>query len=100
MAELVTIEDSTILTMINDHKFAEAIPCLFNKKSAFAVSGGGCGSCARKRQQKQRDEMAKIKSCLAALSSDHKKTLKQLLGANKVRVVFTRPGGELVQLTF
>lgn len=100
MAELVTIEDSTILTMINDSAFAQAIPCLFNKAPLFTKASGGCGACARKRQQRQRDEMAKIKSCLAALSVENKNKLKKLLGATKVRVVYSRPGGEVVQLTF
>lgn len=100
MAELVTIEDSTVLTMVNNKDFAQAIPCLFNKAPIFRNSTGGCGACARKRQQRVRDELAKIKSCLAALSPDKKNKLKQLLGANKVRVVYTRPGGEVVQLTF
>lgn len=100
MADLVVIEDSTILTMVNDKAFSLVIPCLFNKAHIFAGGGGGCGACRRKHQNRQREEMAKIKSCLAALSADKKRELKQLLGANKVRVVFARPGGEIVQLTF
>lgn len=100
MADLVIIEDSTILTMVNDNAFAQAIPCLFNKASIFNSGNTGCGACRRKRQIKQREEMAKIKSCLAAMDAQKKNELKQLLGANKVRVVFTRPGGEVVQLTF
>lgn len=100
MSELVTIEDSTILTMINDAAFAQEIPCLFNKAPLFAKSAPHCGACARKHHQRLRDEMAKIKSCLAALSVEHKNKLKQLLGAPKVRVVYSRPNGEVVQLTF
>jgi hypothetical protein len=100
MTPLVTIEDSTILTMIADSRFADTIPCLMNKAELFKKQATGCGACARKRQQKQRDEMAKIKSCLGALSSDKKIELKQLLGAQKIRITFARPGGEVVQLTF
>lgn len=100
MADLVTIEDSTILTLVNDSKISQEIPCLFNKAQIFNVSTGGCGACARKKQQRVRDEMAKIKSCLAALSPENKLKLKQYFGANKIRVVYTRAGGEIVQLTF
>lgn len=100
MAELVVLEDSTILTMINDQKFAQAIPCLFNKAVIFGDGGGSCGACRRKREQRMRDEMARIKSCLGSLDVNKKNELKTLLGAKKVRVVFTRPGGEVVQLTF
>lgn len=100
MAELVVLEDSTILTMVNDQKFAQAIPCLFNKAVVFKDPGTRCGACRRKHEQRARDEMARIKSCLGSLDPSKKNELKQLLGAAKVRVVFTRPGGEVVQLTF
>lgn len=99
MSDLVVIEDSTIMTLLQDRRFTDAIPCLFNKLEIFRHNTG-CGSCARKRQEKQRSEMAKIKSCLAALSPDKKTTLKQLLGAKKVRVLFVNPAGQVVQLTF
>lgn len=100
MTPLVTIEDSTILTMISDPRYADTIPCLMNKAELFKKQAVGCGACARKRQQKQREEMARIKSCLGALSSDKKIELKQLLNAQKVRVTFTGPSGNVVQLTF
>jgi hypothetical protein len=99
MTDLAVIEDSTILTMLQDRRFSDAIPCLFNKSEVFRTHTG-CGSCARKRQEKQRSEMAKIKSCLAALSPEKKTALKQLLGAKKIRVVFVNPTGQVVQLTF
>lgn len=99
MTELAIIEDSTILTMVRDARFAE-IPCLANKAEIFQAKGSSCGACARKRQQRQRQEMAKIKSCLAALAPDKKAMLKQLLDAKKVRVVYARADGEIVQLTF
>ena len=100
MTPLVTLEDSTILTMIQDSRFADVIPCLMNKAELFKKSATGCGACARKRQARQREEMTRIKSCLGSLSSDKKIQLKQLLDAQKVRITFTRPGGEVVQLTF
>jgi len=100
MSELVVIEDSTIITMARDGRFVNAIPCLTSKSDALKTYGGGCGACARKRQQKQRAELARIKACLAALSPEKKLEFKQLLGAKKVRVVYARPDGEIVQLTF
>jgi hypothetical protein len=99
MIDLAVIEDSTILTMLQDRRFSDTIPCLLNKAEIFR-NNSGCGSCARKRQEKQRSEMAKIKSCLAALSPDKKTALKQLLNAKKIRVVFVNPSGQVVQLTF
>lgn len=100
MPDLVVIEDSTVVTMVNDPAFTSVIPCLFNKAVIFRNDGGGCGACRRKREQRMREEMARIKSCLGSLDATKKNELKQLLNAKKVRVIFTRPGGEVVQLTF
>jgi hypothetical protein len=100
MTELAIIEDSTILTMLRDPRFTEAIPCLANKLALFKQAAGGCGTCAQKRKEKQRTEMAKIKSCLAALAPDKKVALKQLLDAKKVRVTYVNAAGTVVQLTF
>lgn len=100
MANLVTIEDSTVLTMLRDPAYAQVIPCLFNKAAVFRPSNIGCGACARKRQERQRTEMAKIKSCLAALSAEKKNELKKLLNAAKLRVTYVNAGGQVVQLTF
>lgn len=99
MAELVVIEDSTIFSMLRDAKFA-GIPCFINKRDIFAAAKSGCGACARKRQEHQRGEMAKIKSCLAGMSSEKKKEFKQLIDAEKVRIVYVNAGGQVVQLTF
>lgn len=100
MIELAVIEDSTILTMLRDPRFTETVPCLYNKAGLFQTTSGGCGSCARKRQEKQRAEMARIKSCLAAMSAEKKIALKQLLNAKKVRINYASSTGKVVQLTF
>lgn len=99
MAEFVVIDDSTILSMLHDAKFAD-IPCLANKRDIFNTVRGGCGTCARKRQERQRSEMAKIKACLANMSSQKKTEFKQLIGAEKVRIVYANANNQVVQLTF
>jgi hypothetical protein len=99
MAEFVVIDDSTILSMLHDAKFAD-IPCLVNKRDMFNTVRGGCGTCARKRQERQRSEMAKIKACLAGMSSQKKTEFKQLIGAEKVRIVYANANNQVVQLTF
>lgn len=100
MASIVVIEDGTILSMLANKALADSIPCFTNKKSLFTSASGGCGSCARKRQQKQREELAKIKTCLAALSPEKKAALKKHLGAEQLRVVYVNNAGQTVQMTF
>lgn len=100
MAGMVVIEDSTILSMLANKTLADKIPCLLNKKNLFTSGKGGCGSCARKRQQKQREELAKIKTCLASLSPEKKAELKAHFGADQFRVVYVNNAGQTVQMTF
>lgn len=100
MASIVVIEDSTIASLIMNQKIADSIPCLTNKRGLLGNAGNGCGSCARKRQQKVREEYAKIKSCLAALSPEKKAELKKHLNAEQIRVVFANNAGKTVQMTF
>jgi hypothetical protein len=99
MTELVVIEDSTIFSMLHDAKFAD-IPCFVNKRDIFTTARSGCGACARKRQDHQRGEMAKIKACLAGMSSQKKTEFKQLIDAEKVRIVYVNASNQVVQLTF
>lgn len=100
MTDIVVIEDSTILSLIRDSAYEQAIPCFANKKDVFQNSGGGCGSCAAKRRERQKQTMAGIKSCLASLSPEKKTELKQLLNTKQIRVVYTNAAGKVVQLTF
>jgi hypothetical protein len=97
---LAVIDDSVIMTLINDTSFAMTIPCLAGKKEIFQAAKTACGTCKRKRQQKQREAMAKIKTCIANLSADLKLAIKKKLNAEKVRIVYTNLAGQVVQLTF
>lgn len=100
MPNVVVIDDSTILSMLANKTLADSIPCLVNKKNLFTSGKGGCGSCARKRQAKQREEFVKIKTCIAALSPDKKNELKRHFGAEQLRVVYVNNAGQTVQMTF
>lgn len=97
---VVTIEDSTIFTMLNDPKMAAEIPCLIGKRDIFRNTNTGCGACAKKKQARRREELARIKTCLAALSTEKKNLLKQWLNAAQIRVVYISAGGKVTQMTF
>jgi hypothetical protein len=100
MAQLVVIDDGLILSLLNDTAFAAQIPCLYNKKEIFRTGAGGCGACARKRQERQRKEMATIKMCLAGMGADKKEALKQKLNAEQIRVMYVNSAGQVVQHNF
>lgn len=100
MTDIVVIEDSTILSLIRDTAYEQAIPCFANKKEVFQSNNNGCGSCAQKRRERQKQAMAGIKSCLAGMSPEKKNELKQMLNTKQIRVVYTNSAGQVVQLTF
>ena len=100
MNSIFVLDDNAILSLINDAGFAATVPCLANKKEIFKPSATTCGTCKRKREQRIRQEMAAIKTCLAGLSADAKLKLKQHLNAEKVRILYTNLAGQVVQLTF
>lgn len=100
MRPLVVLDDSLIMSLINDAEFSAQVPCLYNKREVFRAGPGGCGACARKRQEKYRKEMATIKMCLAGLSPEKKTLVRQKLDAQQVRIMYVNGAGQTVQLTF
>ena len=100
MRDSVTIEDSTILTMVNDPQFAAEIPCLQNQASNLTNSATGCGACARRRQEAQKQTLSAIKTCLAGLSGEKQQKLKDLLDTKQVKVVFISATGQVSTITF
>ena len=100
MRDMVVLEYSTRISLLNDPAYAESIPCFYNKRDVLKSSGGGCSACAQKKQEKRRNAMAQIKSCLSGMSSEKKTQLKSLLDAKTVRVIYVNSGGQVVQLTF
>lgn len=100
MRPLAILDDSAIMALLNDATIAAKIPCLTNKRDIFNVKSGGCGMCVKKRQEKQRKEMAAIKTCIAGMSPEKKAELKRALDAEKVRIVYTSISQQVTQLTF
>jgi hypothetical protein len=100
MQEIVVIEDSTIAAMASNVKFTDAIPCLQNQAAALKPVNTGCGACARRQAEGQRQALANIKTCLAGLSDDKKEELKKLLNTKQVKVVFVSATGQVSSVTF
>jgi hypothetical protein len=101
MPNVAVIEDATVLRMINDDTLSAAIPCLYAKKTLFKnIGNGGCGTCSRKRAANRRTDVNQIKICLAGLSQEKRNTLKNWLGAETARVMYTNTAGQVVQVNF
>lgn len=100
MRDMVIVEDSTILSMVNNEKFTAEFPCLQNQAAALAPSSTGCGACARRRQEAQKRALATIKTCLGGLDSAGQQKLKELLDTKQVKLVFISETGQVSSITF
>ena len=98
MQELVIIENATIAAMLADPEIVAELGCLQNVAATPPVQPG-CRKCGRKNAAKAA-EYTGIKNCLAGMSSTGKRTLKRLLNANKVRIVYLNDNGRIIKLTF
>ena len=98
MQELVIIENSTVAAMLADSEIVSQMPCLQNITTAQAQKSG-CGKCGRKNSVKA-SEYTGIKNCLASMSADNKRKLKQILNATRLRIVYVNNSGRIVKLTF
>jgi hypothetical protein len=100
MRDNVVIEDATIVSMVADEKFTAEIPCLQNQAEALKTVNTGCGACARRRQEAQRQAFSNIKTCLAGMDVAHKAKLKELLDTQQVKLVFVSATGQVSSITF
>lgn len=96
----VVIEDSVIVSMLGDTQFTDEIPCLQNQASLLKPASGGCGACARRRQEAQKQALASIKTCLAGLAAEKKAKLKELLDTQQITLVFTSNTGQVSSIVF
>jgi len=99
MPNLVVIENATITQMLGDPKMVKALPCLRIASNAAQQPRAGCGKCGRKNRQQAAD-YTEIKRCIAGLASEGKRTLKNLLDANKIRIIYVNGRGRIIKLTF
>jgi hypothetical protein len=94
--ELVVIEEGNLTSMARSQQFVAEFPFLTALANQTARSGRSCcgGNVARQ------NAFASAKQTLAGMDSEKKRRLKELLNANKVRVVYTNTSGRRVELTF
>lgn len=87
---MLVIDDAILARMASDSRFTSWLPFM-----AAAAQAGGCGCSGTPRV-----DTNSIKQQLASLDADSKRRLKNLLQADKVRIIYRNPAGRLVQLTF
>lgn len=99
--KLVVIEEGVLMVMSNSPTFVKEFPFLATvaaQARAKQKKRGGCGSCGRKKDQAVLYGSAK--KALAGMDSTKKRRLKELLNAERVRIVYRSGENKSVELTF
>ena len=99
--KLLVLEDGVVQGMASSSVFALEFPMLNPVKAAqTAVAAGGCSACAaRQRRAALLQALQSAKAGIAAMPAEKKLRLKELLDAERVRLVY-QSGGKSVTLTF
>lgn len=99
MAKLVVIEDDVIKSLLRNPQAVGAFP--FMKAAAERETPKkkrGCNCGAKNRQNAS--TYAGIKAAIAGMPPEKKAQLKQILGADQLRVYYTNHKKQTVKLTF
>lgn len=103
MSALLVLDDSAIRRMLNTPTIVSAFPFLRHAAARLqseSTSKGGCKPCQRRKQRANVGDYEGVRSAIGSLSVADKAKLKQLLGAEQVRVYFTNPKRQRVKMTF
>jgi hypothetical protein len=106
LSNLVVIDDSMVMAIMNDNKILSQIPPIkvaVSNAKAKSDAGinrkAGCKPCQSKARNLAINLMV-VKKAIAQLPNDMKKKLKELLNAKEVRIVYKNDSGKLIQLTY
>lgn len=99
-ANLVIIEDKTIVMMLGDPRFTAKFPCLSTAQAALVNVPKQCGRCNQKRAKARSGIMNEVRQCIATMPKSGQLELKALLGAKKLRLNKRDSSGRTIQLTF
>mgnify|MGYP000995277950 CR=1 FL=1 len=99
--KLLILDDAGIKRLLRMPAVVQAFPFMkaAAAKEAAAVPRRGCGGCRGKRRANVSDYEG-IRSAIGGLPPAAKIQLKQLLGAEQIRVYFLNTNRQRVKLTF
>jgi hypothetical protein len=101
MSKLLLLDDLAIKQMLKNEAIVDAFPFLRGAAAKASKKASSCKPCAaRSKNRANTADYAGIKAAIAGLSADRKRTLKQMLNAEEVRVYYTNIKRQKVKLTF
>lgn len=101
LRQLVTIEESTILGMVQDVRYLNEFTFLQQLKGKLEKIGD-CSSCRRRSREKLQERKAALADArmgFVGMPGSQRNKLKHLLQTKKVRIIYFS-GKKKIQLTF
>ena len=95
--KLVVIQDGTLINMASNPTFVKEFPFL-KSLANLAKKKVGCGTCGG--GQIRTEPLQAAKRTIAGLPASKKAILKKMLNTRSARVLFKKPEGGVVSLTF
>ena len=100
---LVMVDDSLILAMIQDPRFVQAFSCVRTAANQINALEPECRTCPRKRAARQvavEERIAAVRQCVAIMPQSDRTKLTRLLSTRQVRVRKKLSSGKYVVLTY
>lgn len=95
--KLVMIEEGTLISLSLNAAILKEFP--FLGTIGAKTKPRGCGSCGRAAAARSA-VFGDIKRQIASMADDRKRRLKELLHAEKARILYRNASGRAVELTF
>lgn len=97
---LVVVDEGRLSDLAANASVVREFPFLRALKAVARKPGcGQCGSSGGTAGQRAA-AFGDVKRAVAGMPADKKRRLKELLDARQVRVVYAKPGGQVIHLTF
>jgi hypothetical protein len=96
--KLLILEESVLLGMIGNPTFVQEFPFMAGADGVITAKPSGCGRCSQKAGRRIQ-AINGIKQSIVSMSIEKKQKLKQMVNADKVRVLISA-GGKVTAYTF
>lgn len=99
MSQLLLLDDVAIKQLLKNEAIVDAFPFLRGAAAKVKTKKKSC-KCGGGKNRADVADYAGIRAAIANMPLERKRTLKQMLGAEEVRVYYTNVKRQKVKLTF
>lgn len=98
LTKLLVLEEAVLLSMMGNPNFVQEFPFLAGNEGVITAKPSGCGRCNQKASRRIQ-AINGIKQAIVSMSVEKKQKLKQMVNAEKVRLLISS-GGKVTAHTF